>query len=216
MPERRDQIEYFEQASYRSPESPAVLAYTTPKLEFVRQVLKLPRDSRVLDLACGSGVFSAPLSREFDQLTCVDFSPAMLRANRWGTRCLGDALHLPFRDRCFDLVFEANLLHHATDPVAALRELGRVGRRYAVLVEPSARNPLMAAFSALVPAERAGLRFTPAHVAGLARAAGLEPFEHFCTGMITQNLTPAFMVPFLRPFDGRFPLGMYQLLFLKL
>lgn len=216
MPDRRRQLDYFETAHYRPPTSPAVQAYTAPKLRYVQELLRLPGESRVLDLACGNGVFSEPLSRVFGDLTCLDYSLGMLGQNRWGRRCLGDAVALPFRDRTFDLVFEANLLHHAVDPVAALREMARIGRGFLALVEPSSRNPLVAAFSALVPAERGGLCFTPGHVAGLVRAAGLEPFEHFCTGMITQNLTPGFLVPPLSFFDGRFPLGMYQMLFVRL
>jgi SAM-dependent methyltransferase len=41
----------------------------------------------------------------------------------------GDALHLPFASRSFDAVVAAFSLNHVTDPVAALREAGRVTRR---------------------------------------------------------------------------------------
>ncbi len=175
--------------------------------------LHIPRRARVLVLACGNGIFSEPLTREFDDLTVVDFSSGMLTENRWGERCLGDALKLPFRDGAFDLVFEANLLHHVVDPRAALAEMARVSRRHVALVEPNAWNPLMSAFSAITPVERAGLKFTPAYLRRMVRQAGMTLKDQLCTGMITQNLTPGFLVPILRAFDGRFPLGMYQMLF---
>ena len=41
---------------------------------------------------------------------------------------------LPFRDKSFDLVFSDNLLEHLSDPLAALREFLRVGRRVRAIV----------------------------------------------------------------------------------
>jgi SAM-dependent methyltransferase len=42
---------------------------------------------------------------------------------------LGSALDLPFVDDSFDVVFCRSALHHLTDPVAAVAEMGRVCRR---------------------------------------------------------------------------------------
>ncbi|MFN7971774.1 MAG: class I SAM-dependent methyltransferase [Acidobacteriota bacterium] len=202
---------YFEQATYRPPTSRAVTAYTAPKVGYVRSVLSIPRDASVLEVASGSGVFSEPLAREFPGLTCVDFAHGMLAASTWGRRCQADAMRLPFADGSFDLVFEANLLHHVPDAAGAVREIARVARRWVVLLEPNAMNPLMWAYGAIRPVERGTLRMTRRYVASLLEVAGLAPRDHFCTGMITQNLTPGFMVPILSAFDGRFALGMYQL-----
>ena len=209
----RDQRAYFERASYRAPTTVAVRAYTAPKVAFVERLLALPPSARVLEVACGSGVFSEPLARAFPGVTCVDFAHGMLAECGWGRRCQADALQLPFADRTFDLVFEANLLHHVAEPARALREMARVSARHVVLVEPNAGNPLMWAYGAVRPVERGTLRFRRRYVAALAEEQGLVARDHFCTGMITQNLTPGFLVPLLRAFDGRFPWGMYQLAF---
>ena len=72
----------------------------------------------------------------------------LLSQNPHGLLTCGDAASLPFRDASFDLVFEANLLHHVSDANAVIGEMHRVSRKYVVLLEPNRYNPLMFAFSA--------------------------------------------------------------------
>ena len=52
----------------------------------------------------------------------------------------GSVLDLPFEDRSFDLVVAADVLQQLHDPQRALRELGRVTRRWVLLTVP--REPL--------------------------------------------------------------------------
>jgi len=58
----------------------------------------------------------------------------------------GELTYLPFGDRSFDVVFEANLLHHVEDRTEVVREMARVSRRWVILIEPNRYNPLMLAF----------------------------------------------------------------------
>jgi demethylmenaquinone methyltransferase/2-methoxy-6-polyprenyl-1,4-benzoquinol methylase len=87
----------------------------------------------VLDLAAGTGTSSRAFTRSGAQCVACDFSLGMLRA---GARkpaarvrfVAGDALALPFSDRCFDAVTISFGLRNVVDPDAALAELLRVTR----------------------------------------------------------------------------------------
>ncbi len=74
------------------------------------EALALPRDSRALDLACGSGDFCADLARIGVRVVGLDFSHEMLRVARVKRRdacsslIRADALRLPLRAGCFDAV----------------------------------------------------------------------------------------------------------------
>ena len=81
----------------------------------------LPR-ARVLDLGCGIGTFAHEFASRGARAVGLDFAPTALReARRIGKRArkrvrpgfsLGSAEHLPFRDRCFDLVVAADFTEH--------------------------------------------------------------------------------------------------------
>lgn len=103
----------------------------------------------VLEVGCGPGYLGlewavqiAPTAR----LVGVDISDAMVRRARDNARAYGiaercahlcaDVLALPHPDASFDHVFSASSLHEWSDPVAGLREIGRVlrpGGRYCVI-----------------------------------------------------------------------------------
>jgi SAM-dependent methyltransferase len=93
-------------------------------------------DARVLDLACGPGVFTRPLARESSGLVVgFDLSRPMLRharrlidreglANVFLVR--GTVFHLPFADESFSCVNCCGALHLFDRPDDALAEIGRV------------------------------------------------------------------------------------------
>ena len=212
MDDRARQRDYFEAVEYERPDSPAQRSYIESKLEHVERYLPLTSDLSVLDLACANGSFSTYLVQRVRRVIGLDFSAKLLRENPIECRVQADATNLPFGSASFDVVFEANLLHHL-DPAAqvqAMREMSRVSRRHVVLIEPNVLNPLMVAYALYEPVERGLLRFTPRYLKGLIHGAGLRLVARVSTGMITQNKTPEFMIPFLENFDGRFPFGVVQ------
>lgn len=89
----------------------------------------------VLDVACGTGENFPHLSRA-ERIIGVDLSPGMIEeANRRiaelrlrGTAMVADAEELPFGESEFDAVVSALSSCTFPDPVAALREMGRVTR----------------------------------------------------------------------------------------
>ena len=94
------------------------------------------KDARILDLACGPGVFTRPLARESSGLVVgFDLSRPMLRhacrlINREGLGNVflvrGTAFHLPFADESFSYVNCCGALHLFDRPDDALAEIARV------------------------------------------------------------------------------------------
>jgi ubiquinone/menaquinone biosynthesis C-methylase UbiE len=94
----------------------------------------------LLEIGCGVGAELKQVARRWPgvQLTGVDLSGPHLQAAAKhlapelaaGTAALvrGDALALPFRDRCFDRAITIWMLEHVPDPKAVLREALRVLR----------------------------------------------------------------------------------------
>jgi SAM-dependent methyltransferase len=202
---------YFERVTYRDAAHPAVQAYARPKLDYLARYVPLAEQT-ALDVGCGNGVFTEPLATRCARVVGLDRSANMLLANRAQPLARGDATALPFRDGAFSLVFEANLLHHASDPGAVVREMARVASRYVVLIEPNRLNPFMFLFGALVRAERGVLRSGARTLEPSLVAAGLDLVHAAAMGMITQNLTPTILVPLLARCDRAFRWGAYVML----
>jgi SAM-dependent methyltransferase len=202
------QSDYFANTTYRSADDPVVAAYASPKLDFIEQVIPLAEAS-VLDVGCGNGVFTLYLRDRCRSVTGVDFSAHMLSENPCQPLIQADVERLPIRSDAYDVCFEANVLHHVDNPRRVVQEMARVSRRWVILLEPNRSNPVMFAFALLVKAERAVLR---SHIGGLrdlAESCGLTVRLSLSTGMISQNNTPAALIPLLRMFDRPFALGEY-------
>jgi ubiquinone/menaquinone biosynthesis C-methylase UbiE len=94
----------------------------------------------VLDMGCGPGAASALIWERLQPgfLAAFDFDAAMVKLARRRLRrravhenvylLVADATHMPFRDACFDAVFESGVVHHIPDWQAALGEVARVLR----------------------------------------------------------------------------------------
>lgn len=101
------------------------------QMEAVLDVLveELTGAAPVLEVGVGTGRFGVPLQKQGVPLVGVDLAPRMLRRGlRKGLAnvLLGDALHLPFRDRAFDAALSIHVLHLMPDWRGALAEIGRV------------------------------------------------------------------------------------------
>ncbi len=116
---------------------PAKLAYLQAEI----------RGRRVLDVACGPGVYAEALARGGRDVVGVDYSSGLLRAagSRFaGFRCACAAAHaLPFRDGSADTVLLLSVLEHGDD-LALLREAARVARERVIVQVPLAEPPFLA------------------------------------------------------------------------
>ena len=93
----------------------------------------LSSDSSVIDIGPGNGSFLRRLVETGyrGRIAALDRSMAAARsvATIGGPVSLqGDACHLPFADKVFDVVFARHMLYHVSDVIAALREFKRVLR----------------------------------------------------------------------------------------
>jgi len=71
---------------------------------------------KVLDVGCGTGADLKPYGEAGCEMYGIDLSPSMLERarNKFGGSAhlrLGDAAHMPFQDRFFDLVLASYILH---------------------------------------------------------------------------------------------------------
>ena len=202
------QRRYWAEASFRSPLDPVVAAYADPKLEFLDQHVSFS-DRRVLEVGCGNGTFTIRLAQKAAAVIGVELSTHMLGENPHKLCVVGTAGALPFPDRSFDIVFAANLIHHVSRPHEVLSELRRCSARYLMLVEPNRWNPMMFGLGLVVRAERGTLRISRRELLRQIDQAGLRTLAVTTTGMISQNRTPAFLVPWLKRFDREVALGEY-------
>ena len=94
---------------------------------------------RVIDVGCGPGALTTELVRLVgaDCVTAVDPSAPFVAAARERhpgvTVEQAEAEQLPFPDGSFDAALAQLVVHFMTDPVAGLREMGRVTRREGVV-----------------------------------------------------------------------------------
>ncbi|ESP88287.1 class I SAM-dependent methyltransferase [Candidatus Halobonum tyrrellensis] len=93
----------------------------------------------VLEIACGTGRFTALLAERGADIVGLDISEAMLAQGREKARragvgeriefIRGDAARLPFPDDHFDTVFAMRFFHLAETPAKFLAEMARVSKR---------------------------------------------------------------------------------------
>jgi SAM-dependent methyltransferase len=134
----------------------------------------------LLDVGCGPGTITIDLARRLlpGRVVGLDASAAILAeaAGRTGEDDAavewqaGDVYDLPFEDGSFDVVHAHQVLQHLADPVAALREMGRVTAPAGVV---AARDGDYAAMT-WWPPEPALARWVEVYRA-VARANGGEP-----------------------------------------
>ena len=95
-------------------------------------------DQKILEIACGTGRFTAMLAERGADVIGLDISAAMLRQGREKAQTVGvddalelmrgDAARLPFPDDHFDTVFAMRFFHLADTPAEYLAEMRRVSR----------------------------------------------------------------------------------------
>src|SRR5215207_5173138 len=136
---------------------------------------------RILDVGCGPGTITLDLARLIAPTPVVGLDPveaplAAARADAAAagvdnvTYQTGDVTALAFGDGSFDVVHAHQVLQHLTDPVAALREMGRVCRDDGVVAARDADYAAMTWFPADPRLDRWRDRYCE-----VARAGGGEP-----------------------------------------
>jgi len=106
--------------------------------EAVLNALAPVEDKKILEIACGTGRFTAMLAERGADIVGLDISAPMLQQGRERAQSAGvaqnleymrgDAARLPFPDGQFDAVLAMRFFHLADKPAAFLREMRRVTR----------------------------------------------------------------------------------------
>lgn len=163
--------------------------YAEPLADRFVELAEVAPGQRVLDVGCGPGTLTTRLVDRLgaSAVAAVDPSPPFVEAARM--RCPGvdvrqaAAEDLPFEDGSYDVALAQLVLHFMDDPVAGLREMGRVvgagGLVGACVWDERVTGPLAvfwAAAEELTPSgpeePRAGT--TAGDLAGLCVDAGLR------------------------------------------
>jgi len=165
--------------------------YSEPLAGHFVDLAGVRRGMHAVDVGCGPGALTERLAARLgaDRVAAVDPSAMFVDAAR--QRCPGvdvregRAEELPFADGAFDVALAQLVVHFMSDPVAGLREMGRVTRDGGVVAacvwdHAGSRGPLSTFWNAVreldpdasdessLPGVRAG------HLGELARAAGLR------------------------------------------
>ncbi len=150
---------------------------------------------QVLELACGTGQFTALLSHRTEKWVATDFSEKMVkqtakRNNDSNTVCVvEDATNLTFADNSFDMVVIANALHTIPSPENTLKEINRVLKPNGLLYAPTfiynrSKNNIRLRFLSII-GFKVYNKWTEAQLAELIRQ-----FNFTITHQQTINATP--------------------------
>lgn len=113
------------------------------KYRLIREHLNIGCDEGLLDVGCGTGLFSQVFKC---RITGIDPSREMLREMKKkvhgnGDYVQGEAEHLPFEDDVFDVVLCVSAIHNFKRPISALGEIKRVCKgRGAVTILKKAKS----------------------------------------------------------------------------
>ncbi len=161
-----------------------------PMYEVVLQKTGVNKESKVLDIGCGSGIFCDMAAKRGAQVSGLDAAESLLEIARQrvpaGDFRSGEMEELPYADRSFDVVTGFSSFQFAANPIDALREASRVSRTGTVVIavfskpEESESTTYIAAMGSLLPPPPPG---TPGPFAlsadgaleALAQKAGLTP-----------------------------------------
>ncbi len=131
--------------------SPAGQQRAARRAALVTKAAGLSPDTYVLELGCGTGLFTRHFATVGCRLVAIDVSPELLERAQTKSRSeyvefrLADAEQLPFDGATFDAVVGSSIIHHL-DVRLALREIHRVLKPSGRLAfaEPNMLNPQIA------------------------------------------------------------------------
>jgi ubiquinone/menaquinone biosynthesis C-methylase UbiE len=169
---------------FATPIGTLVKAY---EAELLLELLAPQPDELILDVGCGSGIFTALVGAAKPALIGLDLSLPMLyravdkAAEQYRFSALaGTMTNLPFADQCFDRVYSMTALEFVADARPAIAEMNRVTRRGGSVVvttlnslspwavrrkdKAAAGHALFANMTFRSPQEMSRLAPAPAHV----------------------------------------------------
>ncbi|MFJ8431213.1 methyltransferase domain-containing protein [Kitasatospora sp. NPDC094019] len=120
--------------------------------------------ARLLDIACGGGLFAPHLAGRGYRVVGVDLSFQSLRqarAHGYDATARADMSRLPFADESFDVVTAGQCLEHVPDPYSVVAEACRVLRPGGTLIADTIADTGAARLAAITLAENLPLPGRP-------------------------------------------------------
>jgi ubiquinone/menaquinone biosynthesis C-methylase UbiE len=108
--------------------------------ELLLDLLQPGPEEKILDVGCGTGIFTLSILGFGPRITGLDISYPMLKraeqkAKGYAFRAVaGDMRYLPFADECFDKTVSMTALEFIADGPAAVEDLFRVTKKGGVVV----------------------------------------------------------------------------------
>jgi ubiquinone/menaquinone biosynthesis C-methylase UbiE len=146
---KQQEIEFFYSLAQESEYNVFTDAANQKIINTVVNLLKMTPGDQVLDLGCGSGVFTQLLQQRGFQCVGLDLSQKLLRLGKQQQQAIhflqADVEALPFLDNSVDFVMLSCLVHHLPDPALCAREVFRVlkPKGQFVAFDPNRLNPFM-------------------------------------------------------------------------
>lgn len=110
----------------------------------------------ILELGCGTGVYTQTLQKVSNEILATDFSEEMIKTaiiERGNLKKVSfaraDAMNLQFGNQSFDTVFMANLIHIIEDPEKVIQESNRVLKNEGQMIVTSFAMDKMGFFNKL-------------------------------------------------------------------
>lgn len=193
--------------NFREYTHPIVRYFSTQRINFLGQFIKLDSRSNILDVGAGEGFSSYYLQQISKDVFATDFSRKMLIKNPVVKKIISDAYALPFRSNSFDMVCAWEVFHHLDNCKNAAEEITRVSKKYICIFEVNRNNPIQFFYGLANKEHRGVLKFSSGY---LLRLFGerVRIIKYATTGVIFPNKTPLFLfpiltkIPFALPFFG--------------
>lgn len=163
----------------------------TRKVKALFEFAEFPSGGRILEVGCGTGLYSVAALRQGYKLTVLDFSPSSLSVLKHRVEELGLGRNLEevicasvesmSFENCFDGVFCANFFHHVYDIEGTVRKMRKAVKEggNVLCLEPNGLFPLWRIAGLVWPAfrwdlEKGLLRCTPENLVRIFESLGLE------------------------------------------
>jgi SAM-dependent methyltransferase len=119
----------------------------TWRVEFVKALLPSAPLARVLDAGCGDGYQCQYLASRYPRVVGCDIALPRLQFARQRSPAIpffaAELMHPPLRPQAFDLVTLVEVLEHMPEPLAVLKHLAGLSRRYVLVTVPHKQKPVI-------------------------------------------------------------------------
>jgi SAM-dependent methyltransferase len=149
MQDKRKEIEFFDRFAVANDYNVFSDAANAKLIDSFISLSRLPAGANVLDLGCGSGIFTNLLCQRGYNATGLDLSRKLLNLARLKFPRIafveGDVEDLPFQSGGVDGVLLSGIVHHLPAPQRCSAEVHRVLRPggHFVAFDPNRANPFM-------------------------------------------------------------------------